>query len=266
MYLRAPEYNAIRYIFCLVFALLVGLVFLGLGARRGSMLELLNVMGAMYTAALFMGWNNASSVQPIIGVERVVYYRERAAGLYGAVPYALAQGLIEIPYVVVQTLLYSLVTYSLIQFEWTAGKFWWYTLFMFLTLLYFTFYGMMAISITPNEQLAMVLSSFFFPFWNLLCGFIIPRPDIPVWWRWYYWLSPISWTLYGLTTSQLGDVQTTIQQPGVSEPQTVEQFLYNYFGYEYSWLPYVTLVLIGWTVLFFAVFAYAIKKINFQNR
>eukprot|EP00475_Leptophrys_vorax_P007911 TRINITY_DN15049_c0_g3_i1.p1 TRINITY_DN15049_c0_g3~~TRINITY_DN15049_c0_g3_i1.p1 ORF type:complete len:113 (+),score=4.81 TRINITY_DN15049_c0_g3_i1:2-340(+) len=112
----------------------------------------------------------------------------------------------------------------------------------------------------------MVLSSFFFPFWNLLCGFIIPRPDIPVWWRWYYWLSPISYSLYGLTTSQMGDVTTLLEQPGVSDPQTVQEFLSSYFGFHQSWLWWITLVMLGWTVLFFAVYAYAIKKINFQRR
>lgn len=32
------------------------------------------------------------------------------------------QGLIEIPYILVQTLIYGLITYSMIQFEWTAGE------------------------------------------------------------------------------------------------------------------------------------------------
>ena len=131
-------------------------------------------MGALYTAALFMGWNNAASVQPIIFIERNVFYRERAAGLYSGIPYAIAQGAIELPYVLVQTLIYSAITYAMINFEWTAAKFWWYTLYMFLTLAYFTCYGMMAIAITPNEQLSMVVSSFFFSLWNLLCGFLIP--------------------------------------------------------------------------------------------
>lgn len=31
------------------------------------------------------------------------------------------QGAVEIPYVLLQTIIYSLITYSMIQFEWTAG-------------------------------------------------------------------------------------------------------------------------------------------------
>lgn len=49
------------------------------------------VIGAMYAAVLFIGINNCSTVQPVVAVERTVFYRERAAGMYSALPYALAQ-------------------------------------------------------------------------------------------------------------------------------------------------------------------------------
>lgn len=49
------------------------------------------VIGAMYAAVIFVGINNCSTVQPIVSVERTVFYRERAAGMYSAMPYAIAQ-------------------------------------------------------------------------------------------------------------------------------------------------------------------------------
>lgn len=48
-------------------------------------------MGALYSACLFLGVNNASSVQPIVSIERTVFYREKAAGMYSPLPYAAAQ-------------------------------------------------------------------------------------------------------------------------------------------------------------------------------
>lgn len=50
-----------------------------------------NSIGAMYTASLFLGIQNAGAIQPVVSIERTVYYRERAAGLYSAFPYAFAQ-------------------------------------------------------------------------------------------------------------------------------------------------------------------------------
>jgi hypothetical protein len=56
-----------------------------------------------------------------------------------------------------------------------AGKFLLYLLFMFLTFTYFTFYGMMAVGLTPSQQFAAVISSAFYSLWNLLSGFLIPK-------------------------------------------------------------------------------------------
>ncbi|XP_022723776.1 ABC transporter G family member 36-like [Durio zibethinus] len=130
---------------------------------------------------LFLGFQNASSVQPVVAVERTVFYREKAAGMYSAMPYAIAQVVIEIPYVFIQSTVYSIIVYAMIGFEWTAAKFFWYLFFMFFSLLYFTFYGMMAVAVTPNYHIASIVSSAFYALWNAFSGFIIPRPSIPIW-------------------------------------------------------------------------------------
>lgn len=58
---------------------------------RKTTQDLSNAMGSMYTAVLFLGLQNAASVQPVVNVERTVFYREQAAGMYSAMPYAFAQ-------------------------------------------------------------------------------------------------------------------------------------------------------------------------------
>ena len=45
----------------------------------------------VYAAVMFVGCENCITVQPVIAVERTVFYREQAAGMYSAIPYALAQ-------------------------------------------------------------------------------------------------------------------------------------------------------------------------------
>jgi len=64
-----------------------GLFFFG----RHEQTNLFSVMGSMYGAVLFIGVNNASTVQPVVAIERTIFYRERAAGMYSAIPYAIAQ-------------------------------------------------------------------------------------------------------------------------------------------------------------------------------
>jgi hypothetical protein len=48
-------------------------------------------MGSMYAAVLYLGVQNSGTVQPVVVVERTVFYRERAAGMYSAFPYAFGQ-------------------------------------------------------------------------------------------------------------------------------------------------------------------------------
>lgn len=45
----------------------------------------------MYVSVLFVGFQNVAAVLAVVGVERGVFYRERAAGMYSALPYALGQ-------------------------------------------------------------------------------------------------------------------------------------------------------------------------------
>lgn len=54
-------------------------------------MNLFSVLGGMFAATLFLGVNNASNVQPVVAVERTIFYREHAAGMYSAVPYAIGQ-------------------------------------------------------------------------------------------------------------------------------------------------------------------------------
>eukprot|EP00261_Vitis_vinifera_P036373 XP_019077616.1 PREDICTED: pleiotropic drug resistance protein 1-like [Vitis vinifera] len=261
-YWRNPPYTAVRFLFTTFIALMFGTMFWDLGTERTRQQDLLNAMGSMYAAVLFLGVQNAQSVQPVVVVERTVFYRERAAGMYSALPYAFGQALVEIPYVFAQAVVYGVIVYAMIGFEWTAAKFFWYLFFMFFTLLYFTFYGMMAVAATPNQNIASIVAATFYTLWNLFSGFIVPRNRIPVWWRWYYWICPVAWTLYGLVTSQFGDIQDTL----LDKNQTVKQFLDDYFGFKHDFLGVVAAVVVGFVVLFLFIFAYAIKAFNFQRR
>ncbi|XVE88987.1 hypothetical protein DITRI_Ditri19aG0113900 [Diplodiscus trichospermus] len=175
-YWRNTPYTAVRFLFTTVIALMFGTLFWDLGSKTSKSKDLTNAMGSMYASVLFLGFQYASSVQPVVAVERTVFYRERAAGMYSAMPYAIAQALIEIPYILVQSIVYGVIVYAMIGFEWTAAKFFWYLFFMFFSLLYFTFYGMMAVAVTPNHHIASIVSSAFYAIWNLFSGFIVPRP------------------------------------------------------------------------------------------
>ncbi|WRX26097.1 ABC transporter-like [Theobroma cacao] len=265
-YWRSPDYNLVRYFFTLVAALMVGTIFWQVGTKRESTTDLTMIIGAMYAAVLFVGINNCSTVQPVVSIERTVFYRERAAGMYSALPYALAQVFCEIPYIFVETTYYTLIVYAMVSFQWTAAKFFWFFFVNFFSFLYFTYYGMMTVSITPNLQIAAIFASAFYALFNVFSGFFIPRPRIPKWWIWYYWICPVAWTVYGLIASQYGDTEDTIKAPGIVPDPTVKWYIKDQYGYDADFMGPVAAVLVGFAVFFAFMFAYCIRTLNFQTR
>jgi ABC-type multidrug transport system permease subunit len=261
-YWRNPQYTVVRFFFSLVVALMFGTIFWRLGGKNTRQQDLFNAMGSMYAAVLFMGISYSSSVQPVVAVERTVFYRERAAGMYSALPYAFGQVVVELPYVLVQSVVYGVIVYAMIGFQWDVKKFCWYIYFMYFTLLYFTYYGMLAVGLTPSYNIASIVSSFFYGVWNLFSGFVISRPTMPVWWRWYSWVCPVSWTLYGLVASQFGDLTEKLQDTDVP----INVFLESFFGFKHDFLGVVAVAVAGFALLFAVCFGLAIKVLNFQRR
>ena len=60
--------------------------------------------------------------------------------------------------------------------SYAAGKFFWFLLFMVETLMYFTYYGVMCVAVTPNLLAAAVASNSLYLTMNLFSGFVIPAP------------------------------------------------------------------------------------------
>ncbi|KAG5572715.1 hypothetical protein H5410_062481 [Solanum commersonii] len=288
---RSPNYNLVRFFFSLAAALMVGTIFWKVGSKRSvsitglsklkglivyavesgegrvyadltptleTISDLTTIIGAMYTAVLFVGINNCSTVQAIVAVGRTVFYRERAAGMYSALPYAMAQVISEIPYIIIQTTDYTLIVYTMVGFEFTAAKFFWLYFVTFFSFLYFTYYGLMTIAITPNHHVASIFAAAFFSLFNLFSGFFIPRPNSKV----------VDLVLLDLPGGMdcYGDVEDTIKVPGMSIDPKIKDYIIDHFGYNLNFMGLVATVLVGFAVFYAFVYSYSIKALNFQRR
>ncbi|CAL5033830.1 unnamed protein product [Urochloa decumbens] len=264
-YWKNPLYNALRYLMTLLFGLLFGILFWQKGKNIDSQQDLYNLFGATYAATFFLGASNCITVQPVISIERAVFYREKAAGMYSPLSYAFAQTCVEVIYNILQGILYTVLIYAMIGYDWKVDKFFYFLFFITASLNYFTLFGMMLVACTPSALLANILISFALPLWNLFAGFLIARPAIPIWWRWFYWANPVSWTIYGVMASQFGENGGSFSGPG-GKPVVVNRFLKDNLGIQHDFLGYVVLVHFAYIIVFFLVFGYSIKFFNFQKR
>ncbi|PWA55702.1 AAA+ ATPase domain-containing protein [Artemisia annua] len=263
-YWRSPSYNLMRSMYMLFASFLFGLLFWNQGKEIHNQQSLFNVLGSMFSAVLFCGINNSSSVVPYVSMERTVLYRERFSGMYATVAYAFAQVTIEFPYLFAQSLVFTCITYPMIGYYWSAYKVFWYFYTFLCTLMYFTYMGMLLVSLTPNFPVAAILQSAFYTMFNLFGGFLIPKPKIPNWWIWLYYLTPTSWSLNAMLTSQYGDIKKDILVFG--ETKSVEVFLRDYFGFHHDQLPLAYVLLALYPIVLASLFAYCISKLNFQRR
>jgi hypothetical protein len=68
---------------------------------------------------------------------------------------------------------------------------------------------------------------------------------MPKWCARFYWICPVAWMLYGIISSQLGDVDTPFHTAGFGAQIMVEDFITSYLGYHYDWLICVVAVCIS---------------------
>ncbi|KAI3417297.1 Protein kinase domain-containing protein [Psidium guajava] len=263
-YWRSPPYNLMRILHTIAASFLFGVLFWNQGKKLNNQQNLFNVFGSMFIAVVFLGINNCSSVLQYIAMERTVMYRERFAGMYSSWAFSLAQVVIEVPYILAQAISFVVITYPMIGYFGSADKIFWYFYVMFCSLLSFNYLGMLLVSFTPNFMVAAILQSAFYANFNLFAGFLIPKPKIPKWWIWLYYVCPTSWALNGMLTSQYGDIHTEIAAFG--ETKTVAAFLKDYFGFHHDQLYVVAIVLIAFPFVLATLFAYCIGHFNFQRR
>ncbi|KAG2451837.1 hypothetical protein HYH02_003613 [Chlamydomonas schloesseri] len=265
-YWRNPPYNVLRFLVTLGMGLMFGTLYWARGNKRTTMLGVMDIMGSLYSTTVFMGISNCLTILPVINSDRAVFYRERAAGMFHVFPYVLSQGLAEMPYLAVQSIIYSSIVYFLIQFEFTAVKFFWFLLYFWLNLMAFTFFGVAAMSILPAVPLATAGASFGLLLWNLYCGFLVYKKDIHPWWIGAYYVNPATYTIYGVVATQLGDLYDTYIQVGPGVVMSIPQFIDETFNYQYSFRGWLVLILFGFVLGFRMIACLGLSFLNFQKR
>jgi len=271
MYWRSPTYSFYRLFFLSLVALIIGSVFYqtGIGDEAG----IHNAISVIYFTTVFSGVVNMNTVIPVMAGERAVFYRERAANTYGNLPYSISTGVVELPYIALNCLCFLAIFYFMTGFQADAAHFWFYFLIYYLYSCMATFLGQLLIVFLPNIQVCALLGSALVNIWNLTCGFLIPKPDIPNFWIWLYWANPIRYALEALAIDQYycgGTVATCPQIIVASsmgtQTTTVSDYVVATFGFNYDnrWMCFGVLLAIV-LIFRFAIY-WGLRKVRHITR
>ena len=186
-----------RMSLAVVFGLMVGILFFGVELDQVGAKARVSII---FISLVYAG-NVATMAIPTAVMIRPVIFRERSSNAYRLCPFYWATLIAEIPFVVVQGLLYSSTMYFIVGFQaehfmrFLGG-------FTLLSMLCFSFAHFMA-SISPNADVGTILSATCQSVFTLFCGFLLPYENIPFYWRGLYYLSMFRYPLNFFTSNEL---------------------------------------------------------------
>lgn len=272
-YWRAPHYNFTRVIMTLTIALIYGLVYLNEAkalrpeSESASQDTIQNILGLMFSLAIFNGMFNCMTVMPVIFGERTVYYRHRAAAMYNPWTLSFAQGIVEIPYLLVQAIVMVVMVYWMVGFSVSAWKFFYFLLMFFMSVTMYTFLGQCLVVVCPNQLLAQLLAAFLNQMWTIFNGFLVPYPQTPAGWKWMSRISPTTWILYGFGATQLADSDVPLELNGQPLPnQTVGSYVQDFWDYDPGFAWWCILIVFAYIVFFRTVTVLSLAFVSYNKR
>jgi len=225
----------------------------------------------VYFVSAFCGVLNFASVLSVVVEQRAVYYRERASKTYEVEPFSFGMLFAEIPYIVITSTIFVVIMYFMVGFQSTAYGFGWFWFVFTLYSAMMTFYGQFLAILFPSVQIAQTAGAALVTIWNLFCGFLIPKSNIPDFWIWLYWLCPIRYALEAICSTQfyceVPDCATVNYFDGTTMQSVPEwDYVTQIYGFDYSKRWYDVLAIFGFLLVFRIGGFLGLKYVKHINR
>ncbi|KAL8824614.1 MAG: hypothetical protein Q9191_004935 [Dirinaria sp. TL-2023a] len=118
--------------------------------------------------------------------DRATFIKERANGLYGASAFMISNFLIGIPYLFMISLIFSIITYFLINLRSGASGFFTWVMWLFLDLLAGESLVILMSSIFPNFVVSLALTAFANGLWMSVGGFLVSPTILNPFWKYVF--------------------------------------------------------------------------------
>lgn len=265
-YWRSPQYNFSR----MVVSVLVALIFSSVYSRQNYVTgnDLIARSAVQYITLLFCGIIAQVAVMPVVAAERPGFYREQESRMYRVIYFELAYFFVEIPYLAVSSLLFTLPFFFIVGFDKgvVAEKFFWYWLIQLLYTSVSVYTGHLLAAACPSLDIAAILMGMFSVFNSLFCGFYIASQNIPTFWEFVYWLSPLHYAFEAhIFVQSHGD--TTIVTTLTGKLITAESFYPTvYQDWSYSNRGFDVMALVLFIVALRMLTFLALKYLRHQTK
>ncbi|GAB7355586.1 hypothetical protein MBLNU459_g6054t1 [Dothideomycetes sp. NU459] len=172
----------IRVVMYIGLAIMMGTVWLRL---KGIQEDIQAFINALFFGSAFMSFMAVAYI-PAYLEDRATFIKERSNGLYGAVSFMVANFVMGLPFLFMIALLFSIVTYWLIDLRSGATAFFVYLLWLFLDLVAAESLVVLVASLFPNFIVSLALVAFANGLWMSVNGFLVPTKTLNVFWRYVF--------------------------------------------------------------------------------
>ena len=224
----------------------------------------------IFITCLFCGAVSMQSVCPVAVRERPAFYREQQSNMYSVGIYSFAYCTVELPYLMISSLVFTLPFFYIIGFQYTGNptvKFFWYWLFHSLYMTVLVGFGQFLAAVMPSENAAQVAMGMITTLIEVFCGFYIKQQNFPTFWTFMYWLNPLHYCLEGLNMTQFHDDSTNVLLADGTETSAQDYIntLYSSWKYGHVHVRDVT-VLIAYILLLRFVTYLALANVKHESR
>ncbi|KAK4204393.1 P-loop containing nucleoside triphosphate hydrolase protein [Triangularia verruculosa] len=166
-------------------AIMMGTVWLRLPATQDSIIPFTN---SIFYGSAFLSFM-AVAYCPAYLEDYNQYAKEKRNGLYGATAMTLSNFLVGTPYLFLISIVFSVISYWLSNFQPTAKAFFTWVFWLFLDLLAAEGLVVFMTSLFPSFVISLALVAFANGLWMSVDGFMVPPGTLNVFWKYvfHYW-------------------------------------------------------------------------------
>lgn len=220
---------------------------------------------------LFLGLNSMMGIIPMLVEERSLIYRETILKMYDSSAYVISILLVELPFTLFFGSLFTCIFYPMVGLDGNLGNVGFFMLIVFSWLFFCSTTGFMFSYLAPNLQIGTMLASIVINLWNILAGFLIPKPSLKYPWKLAWYIDPTQFALQAIVSTEFhctGPNCPTITIPRENGPLTVtiDYYVRNILGMNYDtrWLWAMGLWL--YILAFFIITLLTVKFVKYLSR
>ncbi|KAE8153763.1 P-loop containing nucleoside triphosphate hydrolase protein [Aspergillus avenaceus] len=172
----------IRIVMYMGLAIMMGTVWLRLHTTQEYIQPFIN---AIFFGSAFMSFMAVAYV-PSYLEDRATFTKERANGLYGALPFIISNFIIGLPYLFLISIIFSLISYFLSNFTPNASAFFTWVTWLFLDLLAAESLVVFVTSLFPNFVISLALIAFANGLWMSVGGFLVSPTILNPFWKYVF--------------------------------------------------------------------------------